>query len=113
MEKPVEIDILGHKAKIVRIKGYLKDGVWRKEDYIGVSFQFEEAVDSILEFNIDLPVLNYGKEEFLKAVCQEGETKLGEMLEQGALRRQLQIERESRQRDLDSLVAQIEAMISK
>lgn len=113
MEKQIEIEILGHKAKLSGIRGRLKDGIWRKEDYIEVWFRFEEAVDGTLGFAIELPVRNYGKDQFLEVVRREGEKKLKEILKDDAAKGAQQRQEKARQRDLDSLVSQIESMISK
>ncbi|GAI60063.1 unnamed protein product [marine sediment metagenome] len=111
MEKQVEIEIMGYKAKIGGVRGHLKDGIWRKEDCLDVWFEFDEPVGSTLGFGIDLPVKNYGQQEFLEACRQEGERKLKEILVRDATRREQRRLEEARQSDLDSLAAGIERMI--
>lgn len=107
------IEILGHKAKVAGIRGRLKDGIWRKEDYLDVWFEFEEAVDSTLGFGIELPVANYGKEEFLALIKREGEAGLKEIIKRDAEKREKQKSEGKRQEDLDSLASQIKGMITK
>jgi hypothetical protein len=77
----IYVDILGHKAEVTGIKGRLLDGIWYKEDYLDVWLQFAEgeAVGSTLSFGIVLPVKNYGRDELLKAIRDEGERRLKEI----------------------------------
>ncbi|MBA7698659.1 hypothetical protein ES703_107339 [subsurface metagenome] len=76
-------------------------------------FRLEKAVDGTLGFGIELPIENYGKDQFLEAVRREGEKRLKGILKDDAAKREQQRQEKARQRDLDSLVSQIKSMISK
>ncbi|GAI84624.1 unnamed protein product [marine sediment metagenome] len=51
MEKGIEIEILGHKAKIDYVSARQADGIWHKEDFLMVSLTFDEAVEGTIGFS--------------------------------------------------------------
>lgn len=88
MGKPLEVEILGHKAKITNIKGRLADpsGAMRMgsppEDEILVWVDFgRSSLGNIKVAAISLPVDSYNKASLLNAVKRHGEKQLGESLE--------------------------------
>ena len=115
MEKPVEIEILGHKAKIVSVRGEIADGVFYKEDSFQVQIQCDEGqgFGSTIGFFVELPVENYGSQEFIQAVIKGAEKKVPEMLARDEEAHAKREATKKRQGDLNSIASQIETMIQK
>ena len=83
-----EVEILGHKANIWLGKGFVADGFRRHEDAIVVYIDFgEKPVGSTISFGIELLAKVYDKEEFIKAVTEEGSRRLTEIMDQDQKRR--------------------------
>lgn len=111
MQKKVAVEILGNKAHIESVTGRAADKTWRPEDAIQVWLGFEEAVGSILSFGINLTVREYTRDEFLKAVQQEGEHTLKRMLGEDQLNRALRMGKVQKQNELDKIAWRIKAAI--
>lgn len=107
----MEIEIMGHKAKIEGVSARQADGVWYKEDYLLVWLSFDEAVDSTLGFGIDLPVKRYNRDEFLAAVKAEAEEKLPKLLERDRTGREKRKREQEKQEALDLVVGEIKSEI--
>lgn len=107
----VYVEILGHKAKIALISSRLADGLYFKEDYLSVHLEFDEAVDGTLGFGFNLPAKAYERDEFLAAVIQKGEKRLGEILEHSREDRERRKSEQRRQSKLDSIVDDIVAKL--
>ena len=115
MEKPVEIEILGHKAKIIRVQGEIADGIWYKEDAFLVQIQCDEGQEfgSTLGFFLELPVENYGSQEFIQAVIKAAEKKVPEMLARDEKAHEKREAEKRRQADLSHLALQIETILQE
>ncbi len=111
MEKGIEIEIMGHKAKIERVTGQAKDDLYWKEDQLAVWLAFDEAVGSILSFAICLPVKKYEREEFLYNVRRRGEEELQRILAKYELEKRERQEKEERQAALDAAAAEAQKLI--
>jgi len=107
----MELEIMGHKAKIDYVSARLADGIWNKEDFLMVSISFDEAVDSILGFAVKLPAKRYGKNEFLIAVKAEAENELPKILERNREERERRKREQERQQALDAVVNEIKSEI--
>ncbi len=107
----VEIEILGHKAKIERVSSQLRDGLHWKEDQLIVWLSFDEAVDSVLSFAIYLPVKKYERDEFLYNVRRRGEEDLKRILERHERENREMQERDERQKALDAVAAEAQRLI--
>ena len=108
----VYVDLLGHKAEVVSIKGRLKN-LQTKEDYLAVWFQCDEVEGSTLGFGVRLPVKNYGKEELLKEIKKEGALRLGQIQDEDAWGQAAREAEKKRQEELDSLAGQQQQMITE
>lgn len=114
MEKPVEIEILGHKAKIVSVRGQLANGVFYAEDTFQVQIECPDApFGSTIGFFVELPVGNYGPQEFIQAVKDGAEKKAQEMMAKDKTDLKKRDATKRRQADLDSIASQIEDSIQK
>ena len=107
-----EVEILGHKAKIERVSSQLKQEPFQKEDQLVVWLEFDEAVDSVLSFAVELPVKKYAdRDEFLYNVRLRGEEALKRILErQEQVHREMQ-ERDEQQKALDAVAAEAQSLI--
>lgn len=112
MEKKVYVELLGHKAEVVSIKGRLGDLI-TKQDYLAVWLDFGEAVGSTIAFGIRLPIRDYGKDELLQEIKGFGEARLKEILDEDARGQAESWARGKRQEELDSLAGQLQSMITK
>ncbi|KKN48217.1 hypothetical protein LCGC14_0654790 [marine sediment metagenome] len=113
MEKPVEIEILGHKAKIMSVRGHLADGIWYKEDSFAVQIDCDEPIGSTIGFFVELPIQNYGGQEFIQAVKKAAEKKIPEMIAERDNAHEEREVKKRRQADLDSIASQIETIIQE
>jgi len=111
MEKGIEIEIMGHKAKIDFVSARQADGIWYKEDFLMVSLTFEEAVEGLLGFAVNLPVKRYGKDEFLARVKAEAEVKLPQILEKHRQEHEKHKRGKEKQEALDLVVGEIKSEI--
>ena len=100
MEKGIEIEVLGHKTKIDFVSARQADGIWYKEDFLMVSLTFDEAVDGLLGFAVNLPVKRYEKDEFLAKVKAAAEVKLPKILEKHRQEREMHKREKERQEGL-------------
>lgn len=107
------IEVLGYKVTIKSIQGQRADGIWHKEDHLDVWISFEPHVENVISTSLELPIKNYGKEEFIKAVKDEVERRIPEI--EAEYRKQQETRRlEAKEQErLDSLAAQIESMIQQ
>ena len=113
MEKGIEIEVMGHKAKIDYVSARQADGIWYKEDFLMVSLSFDEAIEGILGFAVQLPVKRYDKDEFIAKVKTEAEATLPKLLEkhrQEGEKRKRKREQE-KQEALDLVVGAIKSEI--
>ena len=67
-----EIEILGCKAKIVRVSSQVRDGLHRKGDKLVVWLSFDKPVVVVSSFAVLLPVKKYKRDEFLDNVLRLG-----------------------------------------
>jgi len=111
MEKGIEIEIMGHKAVIDSVSARQADGIWYKEDFLMVSLSFDEAIESILGFAVQLPVKRYGKDEFIAWVKTEAETTLPKLLESHRQEREKRRREQAKQEALDLVVGEIKSEI--
>lgn len=107
----VEVEILGHKAKIERVAGQAKQEPWWKEEQLVVWLSFDEAVGSVLSFATYLPVKRYERDEFLYNVRRRGEEDLKRILERHEKEKREGEYREQRKKDLDAVAAAAERLI--
>ena len=102
----IEIEILGHKAKIDRVSGQERLEPWHKEDQLVVWLEFDEAVGSVLSFAVLLPAKKYAdRAEFLYNVRRRGEEELTRVLERHEKEKREGQERNERKAALDALAA--------
>ena len=111
MEKGIEIEIMGHKAKIDSVSARQADGIWYKEDFLMVSLTFEEAVGSLLGFAVRLPVKRYGRDEFLAKVEAEAKVTLPKLLEKHRQEGEKHKRGKEKQEALDLVVGEIKSEI--
>ena len=111
MEKGIEIEILGHKAKIDYVSARQADGVWHKEDFLMVSLTFDESVESTLGFAVHLPVKRYGKDEFIARVKAEAEDTLPKLLEKHRQESEKRKREQEKQEALDLVAGEIKSEI--
>lgn len=98
-----EVQILGHKAKIVRISPMLRG----KDDMLMVQVEFAPHFDSIISTGIFVPLTAGAgsREEFLEAVVNEGTGQVEELLRLHQADRERQLA-QTRRRDEVNLVVQ-------
>ena len=113
MGKGIEIEILGHKAKIERVSGQEKLEPWHNEEKLIVWLAFDEAVGSTISFAVLLPVKKYERDEFLYNVRRRGEESLKLILEREEKARRERDERDERKAALDVMVANAQRLIEK
>lgn len=77
----IEVELLGHRGEIEDIFARAADGLWHKEDSLHVWIRFDEAVEGILSFAVDLPLKPYGKTQLLNLVKAKGEKQLADIIE--------------------------------
>jgi len=106
-----EVEILGHKAKIERVTGQVKEAPWRKKDQLVVWLAFDEAVGSVLSFATCLPVKKYEREEFLDNVRRRGEEDLKKILARDEKERREAEEKQVRQGAVDAVAAEAQRLI--
>lgn len=106
------IDVLSHKVTIERISAQLADTIWHRKDYLNVWISFEPHVENIISTGIELPVKNYGKDEFVQAVKDAVQKLIPEMQARYQKEQEERRQKDKRQEDLDSLAKQLETMIS-
>ena len=112
----IEVEILGHKAKIESISSQLGSSPLSfssvKEDQLVVWLAFDEAVGSVLSFAVQLPAKKYADQaEFLYNVRRRGEKELKSLLESDATRHRINEEKEKRKKALDALAAEAQSLI--
>jgi len=106
-----EVEILGHKAKIEQVSGQPKHKPWHKEEKLVVWLEFEEAVDGVISFAVELPVKKYEREEFLYNVRRRGEEELKRILERQEEKERERQERTERKAALDAMAAEAQSLI--
>ncbi len=106
-----EVEILGYKAKIERVRGQEKQEPWYREDKLAVWLSFDEPVGSVVSFPVLLPVKKYDREEFLYNVRQRGAEELKLILEKHEKERRERQERNERQKVLDAVAAEAQSLI--
>lgn len=111
MEKGIEIEILGHKAKIDSVSARQADGIWYKEDFLMVGISFAEAVESTLGFGVHLPVKRYEEDEFIARVKAEAEATLPKLLEKHRQERDKRRREQEKQEALDAIVNEIKSEV--
>jgi len=104
---PINIEIVGHKAKIVHVSGKVALPPWREKDCIDVFIRLEESLDGIAGFTVELPVKEYSKEEFIDAVIEEGAKVLSKSLKEHRAEREERLQREEKQQAIDKIVNKI------
>lgn len=108
----MEVEILGHKAKIERVSGQAKREPWHKEDQLVVWLSFDEAVGSTLSFPTYVPAKKYAdRAEFLYNVRRRGEEDLKRILEREEREHREREERDERQKALDAVAAEAQKLI--
>lgn len=111
MEKGIEIEFCGHKAKIDYVSARQADGIWYKEDFLMVSLSFDEAIEGTLGFAVQLPVKRYGKDEFIARVKAEAELTLPKLLERHRQESEKRRREQEKQEVLDLVVGEIKSEI--
>jgi len=106
-ELNIDIEVMGHKAKIVYISGHIPPEWQKREDYIGVLIDLEEPIDGISGFEVKLPVRDYGKDEFITRVVREAEVRLPKQLAAHRAETERMLQKEERQKALNSIIEQI------
>ena len=112
-EVSVEVKILGYKGHITAISSQLADAIWRKDDTIIVWITFNEPVGSTLSFAVELPVKEYTRDEFLKAVKREADIKLGLIMKGDQARGEAQRRTDEKQGELNSAVSNISQVLTR
>lgn len=113
MEKPVEIEVMGHKAQVKWIKGHPANPPLHPEDTLSAFIELVEPVNGTSGYFIDIPVRNYGKDELRETIQVIAEETLGMMLEQSRKEKAARECRECREKDLNHLGEQLLDMLSK
>jgi hypothetical protein len=107
----MDIEILGHKAKIDSVSARQADGIWYKEDLLSVWVSFEEAVEGTQGFGVYIPVKRYERDEFLAAVKAEAEDTLPKLLERRRQESEKRKREQQKQESLDLVVSEIKHKI--
>ena len=111
----MEIEVIGHKAKIIDVKTWKAYSGSSFAFNIGgnliVSLMFDEAVEGFDGFSVSLPALRYGKEEFLAKVTAEAEAGLSELLELEGEERERWLQRQEEGKALYAIVDEIKSEI--
>lgn len=108
----MEIEILGHKARIDSIDVGEADSVWSKEDCLIIGLVFNMAEADIRDFSVYLPVDDYTKEEFLSRIKAEAETTLPDVLKKRSEEAQKQKDRRERRIILNAIVDRLKSEIA-
>ena len=111
-EHIAEVEISGHNAKVSHIAGQLADNLWKKEDSLAIWLSFDEPVDGILSFVIELPAKAYSRTKFLDLVVKKGEVRLEEFVAKRTRDKEDKA-REERRKALENLSLTIEAEVAK
>lgn len=111
MANEVEIEVLGHKAKIYSVSARQADGVWYKEDFLMVSIDFGDSIEGLAGFAVDIPVKRYTNDEFLAIVQAEAEKVLPKLLQKHREERETRQRQHEKQEALDLVVGELRATI--
>ncbi len=106
-----EVEILGHKAKIVRVLGRTKLEPWQMEDQLLVCLKLDKAVGSIQSFPVPIPPKKYEREELLYNIRRRGEEELKRTLKEHSERNIEMAEMKERQKSLDALAAEAQSLV--
>ena len=106
-----EIEILGHKAKIERVSGQVKDGLHWKENQLVVWLTFDEPVVVVSSLAVSLPVKKYEREEFLYNVVRRGGEELKRILAKLEEEKREIDERQESQKALDAIAAEAQSLL--
>ncbi|MBA7666057.1 hypothetical protein ES703_74132 [subsurface metagenome] len=107
----VEIEIMGHKAKIERVSGQEKLKPWHPQEMLVVWIAFDEAVAGTMSFAVSLPAKKYERDEFLYNVRRRGEEQFKLILEKHEREERAMEERQERKKALDAMVAEAQSLI--
>lgn len=111
MTNEVEIEVLGHKAKIYSVSARQADGVWYKEDFLMVSIDLDDSIEGLAGFAVNVPVRRYSRGEFLAAVKAEAEDTLPKLLQKHRGEKEKRHREQEKQEALDMVVGEIKAEI--
>lgn len=113
MVKPIEIEVLGHKATVGTIEGVVEGGSYSvpvlfnarrsPNDVFSVWVCFDEAVDGILRFGVFIPVKEYSKDELLTMIKSRAEKRLEQIIDQYRDQAKHSMERQARKNELDQI----------
>lgn len=107
----MEIEIMGHKAQIIDVKGRGSSFPLNIGGTLLVSLLFDEAVEGFDGFSVSLHALRYGKEEFLAKVKAAAEEGLEELLELEGEERERWLQRQKEGKALRALIGEIKSEI--
>jgi len=113
MENDVEIEVMGHKAKIKWIKAQLANPPFSTKDSLSVWIELDEPVDGTISFGTIIPVKNYGKEELLETIRMYAENDMQVMKERHRQAEEEREQKKAREKDLNELGEQLLQMIEK
>ena len=107
----MEIEIMGHRAQIIDVKGRGSSFPLNIGGDLIVSLMFDEAVEGFDGFRVSLPTLRYGKEEFLAKVTAAAEEGLSELLELEGEARERWLQGQEEGKALSALIGEIKSEI--
>lgn len=108
----MEVEILGHKAKIERVSNQLSQFPWQPVDCLIAWLKFDEAVGSTISFAIELPAKKYAdREALLYHIRWRGEEALRRSLERDEAKDEERKTLEDRGKVLDALAAEAQKLI--
>ena len=111
----IEIEVLGHKAKITCISGRLPDPLLGgflpkslREGYLYVSIELDPSTNGISSFGVGLPAKVYGREKFIAEVIKKAEKELHGRLEAIRMKKEWTFQqKEKRQKEIDKIAEKI------
>lgn len=107
-----EIEILGHKVKIKRVRGQrIQYPLGIMAEKLAVWLEFDSPVGNVISFAVLIPVKKYEREEFLYNVCRCGEEELKCILERYEKEDKERQEGKERQKELDAMAAEAQSLI--
>ena len=103
----MEIELLGHKAKVERIGWEPALEPWYKEDQITAWLKLDEPVDGTIGFGVTLPSRDYTEEEFKAEVKSVGEEHLNHWIKERKVKAAEDEIREEKRKVMNKRVADL------
>ena len=103
----MKIKLLEYEAEVEWISPQPAYLPWRPEATIAVWFTFKESVASTLSFAIDIEPRDYTKQEFIDLITVKGEEELRDIIKKDAERREEDLKRDSKRKELNKLTADL------